>query len=143
MKNLKNLKKLLNHLKKGKLIHGNFDNGCFNRGGFILHSKVPFCKLSGNALGEMPAISKKWTFNSEGQLYFDGLEFECNSDSSRVIKYFGLASEEEFCHLFLGSLYLDREWKFKFSGKVLDCKSTIKDVIFTIEDFIRIKESKK
>ena len=138
MRDFENLKKLLNHLKKGKLIHPKFDNGCFNDGAFIIDSKIPFCKVSGNSLGEMPAISKKWNFNKNGELFFECYQFENEDYSNEILRFFGLSSEKEFYHLFL-----KKEWIPEFGGKELDCNSTIEDVIFTIEDFIRIKELKK
>ena len=138
MRDFENLKKLLNHLKKGKLIHPKFDNRFFNAGEFIIDSKIPFCKVSGNSLGEMPAISKKWTFNKHGDLCFNRLQFVEEADSNEIVKYFGLSSQRELYHLFL-----ETEWVPEFGGKELDWNSTIEDVIFTIEDFIRIKELKK
>lgn len=125
------LRKLADHLKKGKLGHKNFDFGSYN-------ADVPDgakCGTAGCALGECPFVfPRDWEFCGPffGDLKLKSkprdLAFNC------AVEFFGVEFGEVF-HLF----YPNNQLPEKFGGIRLKHDATSKEVAANIYAFLKAK----
>lgn len=67
------LRELADHLVNGNLIHKKFDFSQVNSDPTGDHT-IPNCGTAGCALGELPLLEPRITFNHEGDLMIDGKE---------------------------------------------------------------------
>jgi hypothetical protein len=124
------LQQLADHLETGELIHEKFDILWFNKLPQKEH-KYPNCGTVGCAMGEMPALDDRFTFDTSGVLCF------LNHDVYviDIAIYFNI-SEEAACHLFFSKLQNPP----LYGGKVLGDYATKEDVIFNIREFLKLKQ---
>lgn len=87
MKNYENLERLAAHLESGDLLHAQFTLTRYNSGDGSIVKGVENCGSAGCALGEMPLLDKRWTFNRLGMLTFDEDQFAPGS----VCRYFDIS----------------------------------------------------
>lgn len=144
------LLKLAEHLERGKLIHAVFDFSVLNVTCSDLEQWNSFkkdncgyplgvtsypphkCGTLGCALGEMPAVSKKWNFSKESEPHLKGSR-KGSFDSAEG--WFGL-EEQEAAHLFAPG---EQEPKY-YGGDLLGRNATAKQVAANIRAFIKKKE---
>jgi hypothetical protein len=124
------LQQLADHLEKGELIHKDFSILWFNKLPQKEH-KYPNCGTVGCAMGEMPALDDRFTFDTSGDLYF----LNHHVYVSAISKYFNISVEEAW-HLFFPRL----QNTFLYGGKDLESDATKEDVIFNIREFLKLKQ---
>lgn len=122
------LRKLADHLKKGKLGHKRFDFS-------TIHDERD-CGTVGCALGECPyAFPRQWEWYKEpfwGD--FPTLKTIAPSLRESTLTFFGV-SQEEVDHLF----YPEKQNPEMFGGKILGNKATRHQVASNIYAFLKVK----
>lgn len=123
------LSQLADHLEKGELVHDVFDFRAFNGLPLKQDSKHFNCGTSGCAMGEMPALDSRFSFNHLGNLCF----CEHKVVSKTIADYFRI-EDLAAIHLF----FPYQQEPEKYGGKRLKYEATKKEVIANIRAFIEI-----
>jgi hypothetical protein len=140
------LKKLADHLSRGKLAHDRFDFSVVNDNVPLipLPGKLPGCGTAGCAMGECPLVFKRhWAFREPAFEGEDHVYPYLRNGSSEwltqdITKFFGI-SPNAADHLFHPrSQNVD-----VYGGEELYGNATAKDVAKQIRAFIRRAKSKK
>lgn len=125
------LSQLADYLEKGKFIHSNFDFSTRNSypALAIPHKFIPNCGTSGCAMGELPALDSRFTFEKWGSMLFIGKP----TNVTTTAKYFGV-SDIVIHHLF----YPESQNVAKFGGYVLDDFATKEEVLYNLREYLKI-----
>lgn len=125
------LRKLADHLKRGKLGHKKFDFARINSICAGEDFDERGCGTLGCALGECPIVfPKEWEFRA----YIPCLKTGSTAAFESSRKFFGLCSEES------GHLFAPWDQNTKdFGGRVLNQKASAEQVASNIYAFLKVK----